>query len=293
MNTTIILLYVFILIILLVITWFIISNELKRSNVKTIIQPVYKNLRVAVCISGNYRNNIECFEKMKHYLVDPLSADVFINISTDVPPEDQEKIHTILNPISISYQDYNINYTKWSYSKNLMNMITRMHDCNELKKTYERENNFIYDIVIRIRPDFFCKDYIPAHIINNVSEYVIYAYEFEVFPTIAYYGVSDVFFLGKSQTIDFAITSLLNTDFENFRKFCKLNEYLIYQVFISKGLSIKLFYIDGILLKFTLPENPSFDDQISVMKNAVSKYEGIVTHPYVCDAVNYLSSIAE
>lgn len=292
MNTTIILLYVFILIILLVITWFILENELKRSTVKKTAQPVYKNLRVALCISGNYRNNIECFEKMKHYLVEPLNADVFLNISTDVNPEDQEKINNILNPISTTYQDYNINYTKWSYSKNLMNMITRIYECNELKKTYEKENSFIYDIVIRIRPDFFCKDYIPSHIINHVSEHVIYAYECEVFPTIAYLGVSDIFFLGKSQTMDFALTSLLNTDFDNFKKYCKLSEYLICKVFISKGLSIKLFYIDGILLKFTLPENPNFQDQINLIKNATSKYEGVV-HPYVCDAVNYLSSIAE
>jgi hypothetical protein len=63
-------------------------------------------------------------------------------------PKDYEKTKSL----------YNVQYPKYLqelYPRRYHNlaMFYKIYQCNELKKAYEIENNFEYDIVIRIRPD--------------------------------------------------------------------------------------------------------------------------------------------
>lgn len=267
--------------------FFVIVNSIKNNGVDYLKPaPKYPPKKVAVCISGNFRNNvIESIHSIHHFITKPLNADVFLNLSTDVNEDDKKYILNMLQPKKYTFKDYTKVLSSGSYSANFTNMINRMYDCNELKRLYENETNTQYDIVIRIRPDFVCKNFVEPTLINSITDHVMYAYEHTVLSTFSFYGVSDIFFMATSRTMDFALRALVQTDFQNFKRFCQLSEYLVYKVFISSGLQVKLFYVDGTILKFTMPKDATLQDHYNFVKHILEKHEG-VNHPLVCDVMN-------
>jgi len=86
-----------------------------------------------------------------------------------------------------------------------------------MKKKYEDENNFKYDIVLRLRPDLFFVNFIKKDILQNIVYH-------NNFGTTGWYWpnrIYDIFFYSDSHTFDIIckawlnLESLLSDNFDN------------------------------------------------------------------------------
>jgi hypothetical protein len=138
-------------------------------------------MKTALCLSGQARFLEKCYyESMKPNILDILKPDVFIHtwdvssmaghyfingsnqIMGDKIPENlMEKVIELYQPTKhiIEHQIF-FEQEKWKErlmlsikSDHLYSMFYSIYKSNELKKQYEKENNFTYDWVIRIRFD--------------------------------------------------------------------------------------------------------------------------------------------
>jgi hypothetical protein len=143
-------------------------------------------MKTALCLSGNLRTFEQTFPSIKQNIIDPLNCDVFIytpnkigaptrktagdvecqNIQTDLL---YDNIVGMFNPKKIVIEEENtqrfINMSKDIKIRPNEKMFIAGHlgyhiamfyyifMCNQIKIRYEMENNFVYDRVIRFRPD--------------------------------------------------------------------------------------------------------------------------------------------
>ena len=146
------------------------------------------SMRVAICFSGMPRALDDGYEYLKH-LIEKHKADVFVHTWLEDPYEAAyhanfprenrfidpvykapstsleeriqkiSKIQLLYKPISMTIEKYHI-YQKW-YSNNEKYIFYYRHCSqlesiflsNQLKRKYETQNNFKYDVVIRCRFD--------------------------------------------------------------------------------------------------------------------------------------------
>jgi len=148
--------------------------------------------RIALCYSGRPRNFSECFENhQKFFGLGNDNVDVFAHLwfdedlvgkpfRLDAPQQGCWPGKNLMRWIDINWKPKKIVYEKqkdhvfremysdvWNISHEKLNPTPRMHPKDhqlsmfygikkvmELKQEYERENNFKYDYVIRLRTDF-------------------------------------------------------------------------------------------------------------------------------------------
>ena len=149
-------------------------------------------MKIAFLISGfmrtilyNISKNITLFEKY--------DIDYYIHISNNETKVDDycsdnidyKKIINILQPIKIIYE--NELEIKQDAFTNLKRMWYKIYILNQSKKLYEKNNNFIYDKVVRFRPDIYILDNTLSF--KNVQDNIIY-------------GNNDEFFYGTSNTMN-------------------------------------------------------------------------------------------
>lgn len=171
-------------------------------------------MRVAVCISGQPRNYIEGLKCLKERLLDKYNCDIFIHTWYD-----EEHINKPFNSTYNNYQQYqtlNANaineiidiyqpkkilsekYKTFDHPvnpfiygdpsgnfnvNNVISMFYSMYTANQLKTTYEIENDFTYDVVIRWRFDLATTEINlneyelnSINIPNNVYSYIVNSY---------------------------------------------------------------------------------------------------------------------
>lgn len=152
--------------------------------------------RVAICISGLPRvagPAAGCFQK---YFSD-LDADVFIHTWSTGCNEEiiklyKPKLHIVQDPIK------SVNMGSFG------NMLYSIMQSNRLKRKYELENNFRYDLVIKTRFDvifpnhlkFDMDELVPRTIYSSRGNNGINRTDYEN------HGISDVFYWGDSQSMD-------------------------------------------------------------------------------------------
>src|SRR5690606_33833372 len=75
----------------------------------------------------------------------------------------------------------------------LLSMFYSIEKCNQLKQEYEKDNNFVYDFVVRIRTDllFMSPFYIKKNIDTN-KLYVPYGYDYSGLNDQVAYGGSPI-----------------------------------------------------------------------------------------------------
>ena len=161
-------------------------------------------MKVALCFSGGIRNLKDNYESIKRCLIEPLNADVFIHGWYFKPDElenthkiyrkeetSESKVQMLLRPKKSKLEVYDskkeaemklkfkIDEIKEKYKENeylsqlfpnTVGMFWSIYQSNELKKSYEREKNFKYDIVIRCRPDFEYYTVLTKDILNLVKK---------------------------------------------------------------------------------------------------------------------------
>lgn len=120
-------------------------------------------MKTAFCFCGELRSIDKTYDVLKERLFYAFSDyDIFYHTWSDDP--DIHKIHyfekdkhtkniIVQDRVTLdekNYTDYTINATK---IQPLLRQLYGLEQVNNLKLKYQQENNFIYDIVFRVRPD--------------------------------------------------------------------------------------------------------------------------------------------
>jgi hypothetical protein len=206
-------------------------------------------MKIAICISGEMRlfNNqklIDSFNKFKGSI--PFDIDVFVSTWSHIgfsyntkrisPLLRRDDIHNmrndiveLFNPVSLEIENYddwlddNSNMTS-IMSNSLIGgesvtsppQLYKIYKCNELKKKYEIENNFKYDVVIRTRPDLLYLSDLDLSDINSIN-HINFGINGSYYPN----RIFDIFFYSNSENMDkicsswLSIISDINFDFDN------------------------------------------------------------------------------
>ena len=197
-------------------------------------------MKIALCLSGQPRGLPNSFNLLKDNLIEPNNiTDIFIHNWFDsiligkpfdsaqpcqsekigVWNENTEQILKSLSPKKIileppkTFNEFNdLEDLPHAIQTRLSSAFYSAFTCNSLKKNYEQENNFIYDIVIKTRIDI---NYHKKIVINNFyndtnSIYVADMHHSmrvnDAYPTqnsgFVYSSLGDTFALGTSKNID-------------------------------------------------------------------------------------------
>lgn len=190
-------------------------------------------MKVALCFSGGIRNLENNYESIRRCLIEPLNADVFIH-GWYFKTEELENTHKmykkeetnksrvlmLLKPKKSKFEIYNKNKedemkdkfnideikNKYKENSNLcqlypntVGMFWSIYESNLLKKEYENENNFKYDVVIRCRPDFEYYTPMSESILSSVKSNTILM----PLDNYAYFTKKcDKFAIGDSESMD-------------------------------------------------------------------------------------------
>jgi hypothetical protein len=172
-------------------------------------------MKVAVLLSGKFRNSYEEYKSIKKNLIDKYNADIFINYiydnTIDINPIE---LINLYNPKNIQFTqlpntvidmvDTVSNYSKADESNTLsiFSMWYGIKKTNELKVNYELENNFKYDVVIRARFD--------TEILNKVELKLVQNSIFIPIGSDHRGGYNDLFAYGSSNTMDYYCSTFDN-----------------------------------------------------------------------------------
>lgn len=195
-------------------------------------------MKTAICFSGELRSIDKTYPILKEKLMNRFSDyDIFYHTWSDDP--DLSKIYCIEkdsrtknifieNRITIPEKPiYEKNKRPEVFVQGLLRQLYCLKKCNSLKTQYEKENNFLYDVVVRIRPDIL--------IINNSClEKNAESWDMKNFVYTTdhddYHGYNDRFYFSNSENMDFLSNrlDLLNKymdlggiyHYETFFKFC-------------------------------------------------------------------------
>jgi len=165
-----------------------------------------KSGKVAICISGQVRTGLEAVVCFKKFFSLFENYDVFFHTWNDTDSQKiNKKLFRAYNPT-----DYIIQRSLPDMGS-FGSMLYSIMMANELKKRYEIENNFRYDIVIKTRFDlvfnpvsYFPKDTIgPRTIYCSSGNFGLTNTDFEN------HGINDVIFWGDSQSMDIATNTYM------------------------------------------------------------------------------------
>jgi len=195
-------------------------------------------MKTAFCFSGELRSIDKTYSSLKQKLMSRFSDyDIFYHTWTDDP--DLDKLHLIENDentknvlvenrITLPEKPiYEKNKRPEVFVQGLLRQLYCLKSCNSLKMQYEKENNFQYDIVVRIRPDIL--------LINNTClEKNVETWNMEKYVYTTdhddHHGYNDRFYFSNSENIDFLSNRINLLDmymdlggvfhYETFFKFC-------------------------------------------------------------------------
>jgi hypothetical protein len=186
-------------------------------------------MRVALCLSGHLREFEQAYGSIKEKLLDRYRPDVFIatwnelgywtkhddlaiKSSGKITPIQWNNLKQMYEPKKMTSEDlsdqkqHGFNQKadqiitslrmaqRWGRKPNIVGMFYKIHQCDQLRQEYERENNFKYDLVIRSRPDLCLKQFSLQKSKAHSDERSLYV--FQDGPL-----VSDLLFCGSSQVM--------------------------------------------------------------------------------------------
>ena len=179
--------------------------------------------RIAICLSGQIRSWRKCIDSWNFIYknVPNVQVDYFIHTwdensypakfgntkeTVKIEQEEIDEITKRLNPKKISF-DKSKSFSSLNNNASLdsspyLSQYYGVLKCARLKKQYEIENNFLYDVVIRLRFDLFMSQPIlvdPNLVIKERTIYGIhYGYDFDK----RCFRFGDMFFYSDSMTYD-------------------------------------------------------------------------------------------
>ena len=139
--------------------------------------------KIALCLSGQPRSVELAFPYVKNNILGGNDVTVF----TFSWGKDNQNILDLYKPASSIVREQNVipdfsQYTRfpppqpnWKVKDPKLSTWSQLYaiaECNELKKQYEKENNMVFDWVIRSRFDFAINTYIPFEVLDNSKLYI-------------------------------------------------------------------------------------------------------------------------
>ena len=134
--------------------------------------------KIALCLSGQPRSVELAFPYVKNNILGGNDVTVF----TFSWGKDNQNILDLYKPALSIVREQNVipdfsQYTRfpppqpnWKVKDPKLSTWSQLYaiaECNELKKQYEKENNMVFDWVIRSRFDFAINTYIPFEVLDN------------------------------------------------------------------------------------------------------------------------------
>lgn len=189
-------------------------------------------MRIAICISGQPRSWEKCYKNWADHLLPNVEKDIFfhfwdyntlpsialqygisrlenITISTD----EKEAIISTYKPKKYKFDNRNLNPSYGDKDKSILteyvsdpigswcrSQYYSLYFAANLKRQYEIENNFEYDIVCRMRSDLYFTDNlnIPDKILSNS----VYSKSNGYMDNVETFMIADTFYLSDSYTYD-------------------------------------------------------------------------------------------
>lgn len=111
-------------------------------------------------------------------------------------------------------------------------LFYKIYKCNELKKDFEKLNNFEYDLVIRLRPDLSIGEPIPDTHVSNLNKIYHRIRTIDVS-----FQMSDQFFYGNSRDMDIACAA-----------YSKINE--LWRLCVESGDDPKYYWAESLFFKY-------------------------------------------
>lgn len=165
-------------------------------------------MRVAVLLSGHMRSYLKCFKHLYANIIHPYGADVFLhtwdelNVGVPLDVEDRLAIMHLYEPTDICIDSQNgrddlvmDRIRPWCHSVRMYckPMFYSVQQANEMRKRHERERGFLYDVVIRCRPDITIKQKLD---LTDFDPAVLYV------PDLSGGGANDIFAYGSGPVMD-------------------------------------------------------------------------------------------
>ena len=227
------------------------------------------NKKVAICISGQIRNGYDkTLLLQKIFLIDSLNADVFCCFE-DTTEVIKQFIKDNLNPKKVIYINDITQDPKCNISYGTMSMYNKIYLANKLKKEYETNNNFLYDYVIRIRPDLVVKEHLPSNIFNiNYKNNIYMPIISKVF---IIYGYPDFMAVSNSHNMD--IYSDIFNYLSNLKNNqCNISETLLYMYLDTQKINGILFDYPIQLYRFTFDKLDNIYNLFEYMLSLFNRY---------------------
>lgn len=162
--------------------------------------------KVAICISGLMRTGLFAEPAFREFFGD-LDADVFYH-TWDVDNLDVDQVNRLYKPVRYKVdKPFKTDGPMDSdaYMGSFGNMLYGFMMANELKKEYEIENNFRYDLVIKTRFDLVFAPGARFPIDRQFYPRTIYSPSGSngyVHTDMEHHGINDVMFWGDSPSMD-------------------------------------------------------------------------------------------
>ena len=226
--------------------------------------------RVAVCVSGYARNARQNIRLLRSFLEES-GADVFFHF-WDTPERDY--IVRALQPTAYAFEDPAAvlpdlpEFARMEKrvpphrARATQSMFTGLRRANEIKNAYEQEHGFRYDIVVRLRLDFFSTRTLFDILERIWSEQKGWDRTLYV-PDMAHsVGLNDQVALGRPETMD-VYTSVLDAYHANARTDYTNPEYTLLRHVQRSGLKIRTFPFEYVLLREEPASTFDLEDLVS------------------------------
>ena len=174
-------------------------------------------MRVAICLSGELRSIRRCLPAMRINLLDNFDDyDIFYHTWNDDPDlnELSQLVRTghlkdlMIEPrITLDEKNYHLRKRSEVFIQGFLRQLYCLKQCNDLKKKYELDNAFTYDVVIRLRPDILIDSFeYDVNLFTNLSSSV-YIPDHD-----SWHGYNDRFYYSNSPNMDKLSDRLLQVD---------------------------------------------------------------------------------
>lgn len=195
-------------------------------------------MKVAILLPGMLRNFEVVYPYFKKYVIDPLNPDIFFYGYPNKKGLEycESKIIELWNPKKYTIREYttelrkeicpyenelymgrNTSATSEKASHTWMSGIYCVKNANALKQQYEQENNFLYDVVIKSRTDWFYYREHSKEELERAERGELLIPEAWDFKSVNEIGASDVSAVSDSKNID-AYSSLYDNIEKYFRE---------------------------------------------------------------------------
>lgn len=231
-------------------------------------------MKNALLICGQLRTFYDVWPNMKKNVVDKLNCDVFIHtwkntgfgrranhLNIEESEVNIDDLYKLTNAKKIVVEDFKEEYQdkigeivmseelkklEPIHYKNNLALFYTLFKANELKKQYETENMFLYDNVIKTRPDIDFKTEIPNDVFNYTKECLM-QWSFRI---NTQNQVCDKLVVSNSKIIDYyssVFTELNNyyQDLGNNKRTRPVGERLMYRHMSKSKYPIESFTMDA------------------------------------------------